>query len=329
MAATSGASSPTKGDTLSLWLTVRLHPHAPLPSSPFSPSAAPSSSSPFFPARAVADLAECLDTPNFIPHITLLGGGLQHLSVEQITSLIEKAVGVATDEEATSAVSRKPKKEWKPFFVRVAEVESGDRPFQCIYARIRKPGEPAPTPLPSEPLCGVSAAPKTPPPASHGSITHAQEEAGLRDSPEDLFSLHSTLREVLYDAFDVPYRGDNASYMPHVSLVYAETAQLSLERRACLAKLLNATTEEQVAAEKAAYRTLPGSKDAHAGLAPPDTFLEQFEWARERFGKTIRGTFVSVTSIEVVQTSVGSCADAGRWRILASVPLSRDASENV
>ncbi|EPR63387.1 hypothetical protein TGGT1_249780 [Toxoplasma gondii GT1] len=328
MAAASTASPPASRDVISLWLTVRLHPDAPLPSSPFSPSAPPSSSYPFFPARAVADLAECLDTPNFIPHITLLGGGFQHLSVEQITSLIEKAVGGARDEDADSAVPRRPKKVWKPFFVRVAEVESGDRPFQCIYARIRKPGEPAPSTRPSGSACGVSATPEASL-ASQESAKHAPEQPGIRDSPEDLFELHSTLREVLYDAFDLPYRGDNASYMPHVSLVYAETDQLSLERRATLAKLLNATAEEQETPEEAANRTLPGSKDADADLAPADTFLERFERARERFGKTIRGTFVSVSSIEVVQTSVGSCADAGRWRILASVPLCRDAFENV
>ncbi|CBZ56165.1 conserved hypothetical protein [Neospora caninum Liverpool] len=300
---TQTSSPPPAAETLSLWLTVRLHPAAPLPSSPFSPSPpSASSSAPFFPARAVADLSECLDTPNFIPHITLLGGGLKHLCLDQITAIIKKAVG--HEREGQDKTTTEERKTWKPFFVRVAEVTSGDLPFQCIYARIRKPGEPSPGPSPANPL---SASAETEQPA----------ERLLEDAPEELFALHAKLRAALYDAFDVPYRGDNDAYMPHVSLVYAETAQLSLEKRRFLARILNDTEEIKHAEDPSSTMCVSAAKGAQAAPA----FLTQFEQARERFGKTIRGTFVSVESVEVVQTPLGKCSEAGRWRILASIPL--------
>ncbi|PFH38043.1 hypothetical protein BESB_003840 [Besnoitia besnoiti] len=290
---------PPAHETYSLWITVRgpdsRLPASPLPESPSTSCASPSSaSSPFFPSRAVEDLAACLGTPRFLPHITLLGGGLQHLSLEQISSIIRGVVAGEAHTHSPCAV--KQKTGTRPFYVRVQEVTSGPTPYQCIFARIRQPGE-APSPHASAVASQTGHA--------------AQAGHDLHDDPESLFALNNALRVALYDAFGVPYKGDNDVYMPHVSLVYANQEDLSLQKRQAIAEFLNKTHRHPHESRKHAG----SSRDLDLAL------LEKLEATREKFGKHVRGTFISVESIEIVETALADCSQAHKWKILESIPL--------
>ncbi|PHJ18806.1 cyclic phosphodiesterase-like protein [Cystoisospora suis] len=86
------SSSPPSHPPYSLWVTVRSGFRQSLPETPLACSSSSSSVSPsypFFPVEIVSLLSGCLDTPKFVPHLTLLGGGLLHLSLDQAKQIVQ------------------------------------------------------------------------------------------------------------------------------------------------------------------------------------------------------------------------------------------------